>query len=307
MMRTIRLPPLLLAIRPNQWIKNATLFAAIMFNGKLFEPEFFLLTFVGFVIFCALSSASYLFNDIIDLKHDKLHPIKKNRPLAAGKISLPAVLETAFLLGLFGLIGSLFLSVSFFFVSAVFIGLHLLYTTFLKKHAILDILGIAFSFILRTFAGEMLTGFHLPFWLFLTILFIALFIAATKRHAELLREGAKSRPALFEYRERLLDFYTSMFGSASILSYSLFAFLEGPPKFNPYFYQFLTDTVPLAIDRKWMIVSIPFVIYGLMRYAKIAYEGSQGQQPEKIVTTDIPLVADILAWGLTIITILYIL
>lgn len=302
-----RLPPIIQAIRPNQWIKNATLFAAIVFNGKLFDPEFFLLTLAGFFIFCALSSASYLFNDIIDLKHDKLHPVKKNRPLAAGKISLHTALETAFLLALFGLISALFLSVSFFFVSATFIGLHLFYTTFLKKHAILDILGIAFSFILRTFAGEMLTGFHLPFWLFLTILFIALFIAATKRHAELLREGTKSRPALFEYRERLLDFYTSMFGTASILTYSLFAFFEGPPQFNAYFHQFLIDVVPLAVDRKWMIITIPFVIYGLMRYAKIAYEGSQAEQPEKIVTTDIPLIADIIVWGLTIITILYIL
>ena len=171
----------------------------------------------------------------------------------------------------------------------------------------MDILGIAFSFILRAYAGEVLTGYHLPFWLFLTILFVALFVAATKRHAELLREGAKTRPALFQYRDRLLDSYTSMFGSASIIAYSLFAFLEQPPQFNAPFREFLHNVFPAAISRKWMVVTIPFILYGLMRYAQLAYEGREAEQPEKMITTDMPLIVSIAGWGLAIITILYIL
>lgn len=306
-MKLKNIPPIFLAIRPNQWVKNLILFAAIIFNGKLFDGQYFLLSFLGFLVFCALSSASYLFNDIVDLSYDKLHPEKKTRPLAAGLISLTVASEAAFLLGFFGLIAALLLSTIFFFVAATFVLLHILYSTIFKKYAILDILSIAFSFILRAFAGEVLTGYHLPFWLFLTIFFVALFVAATKRHAELIKEGATTRPSLFQYREHLLDFYTSMFGSAAILTYALFTFLEEPPRFNAPFRTFLFQVLPQALERKWMVVTIPFIIYGLMRYAQLAYEGTQGEKPEKIITTDIPLIVSILLWGLIVIMFLYIL
>lgn len=306
-MKLKNIPPILLALRPNQWVKNFILFAAIIFNGKLFDGRFFSITLLGFIVFCAVSSASYIFNDIIDLKLDKLHPEKKSRPLAAGLISMSVASETAFLLGFFGLIASLLLSPVFFFVTATFALLHIFYSTILKKHAILDILGIAFSFILRAYAGEALTGYHLPFWLFLTILFVALFVAATKRHSELIHEGTSTRPVLFQYREHLLDFYNSMFGSAAILTYALYTFLEEPPHFTAPFRAFLVNLVPQAIERKWMIITIPFVIYGLMRYAQLAYEGDKGERPEKIITSDIPLIVSILVWGLLIIMFLYIL
>ncbi|OGG20686.1 hypothetical protein A3D03_00050 [Candidatus Gottesmanbacteria bacterium RIFCSPHIGHO2_02_FULL_40_13] len=295
------------SLRPYQWIKNLILFTSIIFNGKLFEGSYFLITLAGFIIFCALSSASYLFNDIIDLRFDKLHPIKKMRPLAAGILPLSKAAEISFILAFFGLISSLFLSPGFFLIAVSFITLHILYSLFLKKHAILDILGISFSFILRAYAGEMITSYHLPFWLFLTILFVALFVASTKRHAELLREGTATRPALFQYRDKLLDSYTSMFGSASIIAYSLFAFVEEPPQFNAPFKDFLISFLPQALSRKWMIITIPFVLYGLMRYAQLSYKGTNAEQPEKIITKDLPLIVSILIWGLTIIVILYIL
>ena len=299
--------PIMKALRPNQWIKNLVLFAAIIFTGKLFNPYYFWMTIIGFLIFSALSSASYLFNDIIDVKYDRLHPLKKDRPLASGKLALNKAAELAFLLGFFGLISSILISISFFFVSLLFVLLHVFYSLIFKKHAVYDIFGISLSFILRAYAGEVLTGFHLPFWLFLTIFFVALFVAATKRHAELLRQGAKSRPALFQYRDKLLDSYTSMFGSASIIAYSLFTFLEEPPRFSTPIRQFLFEVFPGAIDRKWMVITIPFIVFGLMRYAQVAYEGKAAEQPEKIVTTDMPLIISILIWGLTVITILYIL
>jgi decaprenyl-phosphate phosphoribosyltransferase len=306
-MPNISLPPAIFALRPTQWIKNFIIFTAIIFNGKLFDPAYFLLSFLAFLVFCALSSSSYIVNDLVDLQYDKLHPMKKKRPIASGRVPVGLAVEIAFLLGLFGLIGSIFLSNMLFTVALSFISLHIFYSLFLKKHAILDIMGIAFSFILRAYAGEVITGYHLPFWLFLTILFGALFIAATKRHAELLKEGIKTRPALYAYRERLLDFYTSIFGSSSVIAYSLFTFIEEPPQFNAPLKEFLTNVLPGALERKWMIITIPFVIYGMMRYAKLAYEGREGEQPEKIVTKDIPIIIVILGWGLSIVTILYIL
>lgn len=298
---------LIKALRPNQWVKNFILFAAIIFNGKLFEPQYFIPSSIGFLIFCALSSSSYLFNDIIDLQHDQLHPEKSKRPLAAGLIPLNVASEAAFLLGFLGLIAAFIFSAMFFLVALSFISLHILYSTVLKKHAILDILSIAFSFILRAFAGEVITAYHLPFWLFLTILFVAIFVAATKRHAELIREGGRARPTLFQYKEHLLDFYTSMFGSSAILSYALFTFVEEPLQFNAPFRKLLLNFLPQALERKWMIITIPFIIYGLMRYAQLAYEGTAGERPEKIITTDVPLIVSILLWGLMVITILYIL
>lgn len=298
---------LFFALRPNQWVKNFILFATIIFNGKLFDGNYFILTIFGFFIFCAISSASYLFNDIIDLRLDRLHPEKRKRPLASGLLPLNMAAETAFLLAFFGLIASLFLSTVFFLVAISFISLHLLYSLFFKKYAILDIFSIALSFILRALAGEVLTGYHLPFWLLLTILSVALFVASTKRHAELLRQTAATRPTLFQYHEHLLDVYTSIFGSTAILAYSLFTFLEEPPQFSAPFRAFLINFSPHALERKWMIVTIPFVIYGLMRYAQLAYEGTKGEQPEKIITTDIPIIAAIIGWGVTIVLILYIL
>ncbi len=306
-MRIKKIPPIIIALRPNQWVKNFILFAAIIFNGKLFNPRFFTLSIYGFIIFCAISSASYLFNDIIDLKQDRLHAEKKNRPLAAGLIDINSAMELAFFLAFFGLIAAILISPMFFITAAAFTALHLLYSTVLKKHAVMDVLGIAFSFILRAYAGEALTNYHLPFWLFLTILFVALFVASTKRHAELLFKGATTRPTLFQYREHLLDFYTSMFGSAAILAYALFTFLEEPPQFNAPFRTFLISFIPQALDRKWMIITIPFVIYGLMRFAQLAYESTEGERPEKIITTDIPLIVSIILWGVAVILMLYIL
>jgi len=306
-MKRFTMRPLFTALRPNQWIKNLILYTSIIFNGKLFDGPLFQLTTAGFIVFCALSSASYLFNDIIDVKFDRLHPIKRNRPIAAGLVKFNTAVEAAFLLGLFGLIGALLLSPGFFVMGALFMTLHILYSLKLKKYAVMDIMGIAISFITRAYAGAILTGFHVPFWLFLTVLFISLFVAATKRHAELLKEGTKTRPALFQYKQNLLNSYTSIFGSAALIAYCLFTFLEEPPQFNAPFRTFLTSFLPAAVDRKWMIVTIPFVVFGLMRYAQLAYEGTQAEQPEKIITKDIPLIVSILLWGLIVITILYIL
>src|SRR3989338_4342442 len=302
-----KLKVLFLALRPNQWVKNLILFAAITFTGKLFDPNLFWLTFIGFIIFCVISSASYLFNDLIDLKFDKLHPDKKNRPLAAGLISINVATELAFLLGLFGLIASLFLSIGFFFITLSFTLLHILYSSVLKKYAILDILSISFSFTIRALAGEVLTGFHLPIWLLLCIFFASLFIASTKRHSEFIKQGTSTRPTLFQYKEHLLDFYTSTFATAAILSYALFTFLEPPPVFEGPFKDFLINASPQALDRKWMIISIPFIVFGLMRYAQLIYEGKEGEKPEKIITTDKPLIFSMLGWGVIVIFFLYIL
>ena len=299
---------LFIALRPGQWIKNALIFTAVIFNGQLTNLSLLMRCFLGFIIFCFLSSASYLLNDLIDLQYDRSHPDKKYRPLASGKLKKSTAVKAAGVLCLAGLVFSLFLSWGLFLLGITFVIIHVSYSSILKKFAVLDILAIASSFIIRTFAGEVLTGFHVPVWLMLTVVFLSLFIASGKRRSELVLEGGKTRPALLAYKRQLLDFYTSTFANASLISYALFAFFTEPPKFREPFARFLLINFPKALGRKWlMAATIPFVIFGIMRYAQLIFLAQKGEQPAKALASDHLLLSFILGWGITIISLIYVL
>ena len=299
--------PLLVSLRPGQWIKNALVFTAIIFNGQLTNPYLLIRCLWGFLIFCLLSSASYLVNDLIDLRYDRLHPQKRYRPISSGALNPLMAIQVAILLSLAGLVFSLFLSYGLFLLGLAFIILHILYSSILKKFAILDILVIASSFIIRTFAGEVLTGYHVPIWLMLTVIFLSLFIASGKRRSELVLEGTKTRPTLLFYRTQLLDFYTSTFANATLVSYALFTFFTEPPQFSEPLTRFLLINFPKALGRKWlMATTIPFVILGIMRYAQLIYEEHEGEKPEKLLTSDLPLSLTVIGWGIAIILIIYV-
>ena len=164
------------AIRANQWIKNFIIFAAILFGGKLFEPDLLLKTIYAFFVFCLLSSASYVLNDIIDYQYDKKHPMKKYRPIASGAITIPQATFLVFVMTIVSLLLSLFFSLSFFFISLIFLLLHFYYSLYLKRYPVVDIFTISFSFVLRTLAGVVVTGYHVPIWLLMTIFFVSLFM-----------------------------------------------------------------------------------------------------------------------------------
>ena len=302
-----QLKPLITSLRPHQWIKNLSIFAAIIFNGQLFNINFFHSTVLGFITLCLLSSASYLFNDIIDAPYDRLHPLKKFRPIARGSLKINTAFQYTLLLLIAGLILAFFLNRSFFIIALVFIILHLSYSLVLKKHALFDILGIATSFILRVYSGEALTAYHIPIWLMLSVVFLSLFIASGKRRSEFVKRGSKTRPALIKYQEKLLDFYLSTFANATLLCYSLFAFTAQPPIFREKIFQFFLSNYPKILDRKWLIATVPFVILGIMRYAQMIYLTQKGEQPEKALVTDRLLLLTILGWGTTVITLIYVL
>ena len=303
--RLNQLKPLAISLRPNQWIKNLAIFAAIIFNGQLFNINLFYSTILGFITFCLLSSASYLFNDIIDAPYDRLHPLKKSRPIACGDLKINTAFQYALLLLIAGLILAFFLSRSFFIIALVFITLHLAYSLVLKKHALFDILGIAVSFILRVYSGEVLTTYHIPIWLMLSVVFLSLFIASGKRRSEFVKRGSKTRPVLVKYQEKLLDFYLSTFANATLLCYSLFAFTAQPPIFRERIFQFLLSNYPKILDRKWLMTTIPFVIIGIMRYAQMIYLTQTGEQPEKVLISDHLLLLTILGWGTMVIILIY--
>ncbi|MFA5750180.1 MAG: UbiA prenyltransferase family protein [Candidatus Shapirobacteria bacterium] len=296
------------SLRPIQWIKNLNLFAAVILNGQLFNVVVFSKSVWGFIVFCMLSSSSYLINDLADVEKDRLHSVKKFRPIARGDVDPAVAIFFAFFLLFTGLFISLFINFSFFVISLVFILLQYAYSFFLKKKAVIDIIGIAFFFIIRAYAGELATGYHLPVWIMLAVIFLSLFLASGKRRSELDNSGVKTRSSLAGYGKTLLNFYTNMFAVGTLITYAMFTFFEESVNFNGsgVLHQFLLENFPNALDRKWYMITLLPVIFGIMRYGQIIFEMQEGERPEKVIATDIPLLLSILLWGLMMITIVYV-
>ncbi len=294
------------SLRPIQWIKNLSLFAALILNGQLINIPLFSKNILAFITFCLLSSSSYLINDLLDLKKDRLHPVKKNRPLARGAITQTDALFVSFLLLFIGLFISLFINTAFFVISLVFILLQYSYSFLIKKKAVLDIIGIAFFFTIRAYAGEIATGYHLPIWMMLAVIFLSLFLASGKRRSELGGTGVLTRSALAGYGKNLLNFYTTMFAVCTLIAYSMFTFFAEKIGFEGVIHNFLLDYFPGALDRKWYMITIIPVIFGIMRYGQIIFEMQEGERPERVIATDIPLLLSVFLWGLLMIGIIYV-
>jgi len=302
-------------IRPRQWIKNLTVFFAIFFTGKLFDPKLFQISLISFFSFCAASSCIYIINDLVDLEKDRLHPFKKNRPIAAGKVSPKLALLIALALGITGGVLASSISTSFLVIIVIFFLLHLTYSFYLKNVMLLDIMAISTGFLLRVFGGEVATGFHISIWLFLTVVSVSLFLAIGKRRSELTLlsgwEGtipAKTRATLSHYSEKMLDVYLSMFANSAWITYAFYSFLERPPQFRQTF-RTLIDVSDLYVlqDRKWLMLTVPFVIYGIMRYLQLIYEKNVGESPEKILLTDKPIIITGSILGVLLFLIVYVL
>ncbi len=304
--KTIR--GLVVSMRPYQWTKNLAVFAAMIFNGQLFNGEVVVESLLAFVVFSLFSSGSYLINDIVDAPYDRRHPQKRNRPIAKGTVTpQQAIIWSIFLFSL-GLSIAFYLSFSFVLLIIAFLILHLIYSFILKKIAILDIFGISFSFILRALGGEIATGFHLPVWLMFTVVFLSLFIASGKRRSEFVKEGSKTRPTLGKYQKALLNFYVSIFSVLTLISYSLFTYLAQPADFSqPKIHDFFVNNFPFLIGRKWLMLTIFPVILGIMRYSQLVLERKRGERPGKILASDIPLLVTVFIWGFMLIVIIYVL
>ena len=298
---------LLKALRVSQWIKNLIIFTAIIFTGQLFNQTLFIKTTEAFFIFCLLSSTSYVLNDIIDYPYDRKHQVKRYRPIASGEISLTQATFIVFVLTLISLILSLFISTQFFILSFVFLLLHFFYSMYLKKYPTIDLFTISFSFMIRALAGEVVSGYHIPIWLLLTIFFISLFMASIKRHAELITHGKETRESLYRYQEHYLDFLTQTFAAATILAYATYTYVEKIPNINTPLSLLTQNFLPGFEARKWMMITIPLVVYGIARYAQLLYEKTEGERPEKLITSDIPLIITIILWGSIVVSLIYIL
>ncbi len=300
-------------LRPRQWIKNFAVFAAIVFSGELFNSLVFEKVLLGFFALCAVSSATYIVNDILDAKSDRLHPFKKFRPIAHGDVPVVFACLIAVLLVILALYVAIHsITITFFLTIIFYLFLQALYSFFLKEVAVADILIIATGYILRVYAGEFASGFHISVWMLLTVISLSLFLAVGKRRSELTLVSeikdtniANIRKALSHYSERLLDVYATIFATSTFIFYSLFTFLENPKGFQLGFSILLPDYLPTFFYRKWLMITIGPVVYGLMRYIQDIYEKREGESPEKVLLSDKPLLAAVIAWGILVVGIIY--
>ena len=275
---------LFLSMRPKQWVKNVLLFAGLVFSKNVFQPALLLRSIAGFGIFCALSGAVYLINDLLDLKQDRVHPLKSKRPLASGKLSPSTAIAAASALMIAGLAVGFVLDAGFGGIALLYTAMNIGYTLFLKHVVILDIVVIAIGFVMRAVAGAELIHVYISSWLLVCTLFFALFLSLGKRRHELvlLGEGARShRPILSEYSPYLLDQMISVVTASTIMAYTL--------------YTTSAETVEKFGTRN-LILTTPFVLYGIFRYLYLIHQKKLGGRPEQILLEDRALLIDVFAY-----------
>jgi decaprenyl-phosphate phosphoribosyltransferase len=313
---------LLKTARPRQWIKNLALYAALVFSGFFFsstyegESYFWKVTY-AFIIFTLLTSSVYIINDILDYDADRHHPFKKKRPIASGALPIPiATFAALTLLGLV-FIGSLWLPHFFRLLVAAYLLLQLAYAKRLKHIAIFDVVSIASGFLIRIYAGAVVVNLHMSVWFLLTVVSASLFLAVGKRQSERtllagklgkdVSELGETRKSLRHYTQRLLDQYTGMFANATWLTYALFTFQNDVIRPDPSFeslYRFLPRTLH---SQKLLMLTLPFVILGVMRYLQLVYESNQGESPERVLLSDKMLLITTFLFGSSVMLVIYVL
>lgn len=292
--------------RPIHWVKNFALFAAILLSGNLFEKDLFINVFLSFISFSFATSATYIFNDLMDSKNDRLHPIKKNRPLASGKLPIPLAFFELLTMLFLSLVIAEFVNHLFFGLVLLYLFIQFLYSLGLKNLHIIDILIIATGFILRVYAGALVINAHLSVWFLLCVVSASLFLAAGKRRAELnliQTDDRKTRESLSKYSRELVNSYVTMFGNATWMSWSLYTFFESP-RASLDFWLVLAEVSKATTVNKLMMITVPIVIFGIMRYEALIFEG-KSEAPEKILLTDKALLIAIGLWVTVIYWIIY--
>jgi 4-hydroxybenzoate polyprenyltransferase len=286
------LKALIKTMRPRQWTKNGFIFFALIFDKQLFLLGPFLRTLAGFFLFCLISSAVYLFNDIADMETDRNHPEKKFRPIASGQLPVNVAWAAALLLTAIAIPLGYLLSPAFALILTTYLVLNLLYSRWLKHVPILDVLIIAFGFVLRVAAGvALITVERFSPWLYMITLLFSLYIGLGKRRAEinLLSQGAVSHRKVLEgYTLPLLDQYITIVSGMTIIAYSLYTF----------------SAVNLP-ENHTMMLTIPFVIYGIFRYLQLIQFGHAAGSPDEVALKDRPLQITVVLWVLAVIAVFY--
>ena len=293
-MRAQSTPALLLAsLRPEQWTKNLLVLAGVVFGGRLLEPRAVAIAAAAFAIFCALSGAVYLFNDLADREADQNHPLKRERPIASGRLATTTAVIAGVILGGGGVIAAFLIGAQFGIIAATYMAALLLYSLALKHVVILDALMIAAGFVLRAIAGAVAVAVPIGHWLLVCTTLLALFLALSKRRHELvlLADGATDhRPILEEYSPYLLDQMIGVVTSSTLIAYAVYATSA--------------DTAARLGTGK-LGLTIPFVLYGIFRYLYLVHQKRGGGSPAAMLLTDRPLLVCVALWAASVIALLY--
>jgi 4-hydroxybenzoate polyprenyltransferase len=283
---------LIASMHPRRWLKNIFMFAALIFGLKLSMPGLIARSILAFACLCVLSSAAYLVNDLVDAERDRHHPTKKDRPVAAGRLKRSWAWGTAIGLAVVGLSAAFLIDWRFGLVASLFLGVELAYSFWLTNFVIVDVLAIAAAFILRVMSGSVVAGATtFSPWLYVCGSFLALFLALCKRRHELIVLGdlaPKHRRVLADYSSSLLMEMISVVNSSTVIAYSLFTFwgVHVPANYS-------------------MMLTIPFVLYGILRYLLLMQRPDLPESPEEILIKDPPLIVNNLLWGAAVVAILY--
>jgi 4-hydroxybenzoate polyprenyltransferase len=280
-------------MRPRQWTKNAFVFAALVFDRQMLILKSLEHTFLAFLIFCLLSSSVYLINDVMDIEADRNHPIKKNRPIAAGKLPIPIAIVAAAILIVISLTAAYFVSLELAVIALIYLLVNFAYSKWLKHIPLIDVLILATCYVLRVAAGvSVIHVQRFSPWLYVVTTLLALYIGFGKRRAEMTILAADARVAhrkvLDGYSIIFLDQLITIVSSTTIIAYSLYTF-----------------SAPNLPENHSMMLTIPFVLYGIFRYLYLIQIKNAGGEPEELLLKDHPLQAAIGLWAVAVLVIFY--
>ncbi|MEZ5294214.1 MAG: decaprenyl-phosphate phosphoribosyltransferase [Vicinamibacterales bacterium] len=284
---------LLKSLRPEQWTKNLFVLAALPFGLKLFDPAATALALAAFVVFCALSGVVYIINDLYDREADRLHPTKRFRPIAAGDLTTNVAVTAAGLIGACALTAAVWVGPNFAVAAAAYLALFALYSRWLKHFVVVDVLSIAIGFALRAYAGAAAIDVPVSDWILICTTLLALFLGLAKRRHEitLLADGAvRHRRILDEYNPYLLDQMIGVVTASTLMAYII--------------YCTSSDTVE-RFGTRLLVLTIPFPIYGILRYLYLVHRRDGGGNPSELLITDRPLLICVGLWGLVTALVIY--
>lgn len=287
-MKNLDMKYILKLMRPKQWLKNVFVLAALVFSGKFENGHILLLNLYVFILFSLISSAVYILNDLVDVEKDKQHPQKKFRPIASGKVSKSQALAFELIIVCIVLFTSYSISLKLLVVLLTYYIMNILYSFKLKNVVIVDVMIITFGFVLRVISGSIVTNVQLSPWLILCTILISLFLALNKRRSEIVTlkdKRGSHRKILEEYSVELIDSMLTIVTPSILITYCLYTFS--------------------STQSRTMMITIPFVLYGIFRYQYLVSKKNVGGKPEDVFQNDMPFLIDIVLWAVIIIAIIY--
>lgn len=293
--RSSRPNPLLaivFSMRPQQWIKNLVVFAALIFAHKLTDPELLLRATIGAALFTAVSGAVYIINDLFDVDRDRKHPTKALRPIAAGALGTVPALTAAVILLVGSLMTGFTMSPPFGAALLAYVALNGAYSLWLKDIVIIDVMAIAGGFVLRAIAGGLVVDVTISAWLIMCTILLSLFLAFCKRRQELavLDNASEHRSILNEYSVAFIDQMINVVTASTVVAYTFYT---------------LSPEVELKLGTEHLYITVPFVLYGIFRYLYLVHRRGEGGSPTRALLTDRALLACVALWGIVVILLLY--